>query len=57
METVYPSERWARARIFGEDVNVKLRKLVVQYEGQGQKEVPQPPFPKYQRLCKGTFQV
>jgi len=25
----YPSERWARARIFGEEVNVKLRKHVV----------------------------
>ena len=25
----YPAERWARARIFGEDVNVKLRQLVV----------------------------
>ncbi|MEW5725139.1 MAG: epoxyqueuosine reductase [Thermodesulfobacteriota bacterium] len=25
----YPAERWARARIFGEEVNVKLRKLVV----------------------------
>ena len=28
-ETFYPSERWARARIFGEEVNVKLRKQVV----------------------------
>jgi epoxyqueuosine reductase QueG len=28
-ETLYPSERWARARIFGEEVNVKLRKHVV----------------------------
>jgi hypothetical protein len=28
-ERLYPSERWARARIFGEAVNVKLRKLVV----------------------------
>jgi epoxyqueuosine reductase QueG len=26
----YPSERWARARIFGEEVNVKLRKHLVQ---------------------------
>lgn len=25
-ETLYPSERWARARIFGEEANVKLRK-------------------------------
>jgi len=28
-EKVYPSESWARARIFGEEVNVKLRKHVV----------------------------
>ena len=28
-ERIYPSERWARARIFGEQVNVKLRKFVV----------------------------
>jgi len=27
---VYPAERWARARIFGEEVNAKLRKRVVQ---------------------------
>lgn len=29
-EDTYPSERWARARIFGEEVNVKLRKHVVE---------------------------
>jgi len=29
-ETVHPSESWARARIFGEEVNVKLRKHVVE---------------------------
>ena len=28
-ESFYPSERWARARIFGEKVNEKLRKHVV----------------------------
>lgn len=28
-ERRFPSERWARARIFGEEVNVKLRKHVV----------------------------
>lgn len=28
-EGYYPSERWARARIFGEEVNVKLRKHLV----------------------------
>jgi epoxyqueuosine reductase len=29
-ETVHPSESWARARIFGEEVNVKLRRHVVE---------------------------
>jgi epoxyqueuosine reductase len=29
-ETHYPSERWARARIFGEEVNVKLRRHVIE---------------------------
>jgi hypothetical protein len=28
-QTVYPSERWARTRIYGEEVNDKLRKHVV----------------------------
>jgi ferredoxin len=28
-ETIYPAERWARARIFGEQVNVKLRRHLV----------------------------
>jgi len=28
-ETVYPSESWARARVFGEEVNVKLRQHIV----------------------------
>ncbi|WP_054032230.1 4Fe-4S ferredoxin [Desulfatitalea tepidiphila] len=29
-EKFYPSERWARARIFGEEVNVALRRHIVQ---------------------------
>ncbi|HUT85082.1 MAG TPA: epoxyqueuosine reductase [Thermodesulfobacteriota bacterium] len=29
MQSVYPSERWARARIYGEEVNAKLRGHVV----------------------------
>lgn len=33
-ERFYPSERWARARIFGEEVNVKLRKHVVAVLGE-----------------------
>ena len=28
-ESYYPAERWARARIYGEEVNVKLRKHVI----------------------------
>jgi len=35
-ETLYPSESWARARIYGEEVNVKLRKhLVAELEAAG----------------------
>ena len=29
-QSTYPAERWARARIYGEEVNVKLRRLVVE---------------------------
>jgi epoxyqueuosine reductase QueG len=29
-QSTYPAERWARARIFGEEVNVKLRRRVVE---------------------------
>jgi epoxyqueuosine reductase len=29
-QTVYPAESWARARIFGEEVNIKLRQHVVE---------------------------
>lgn len=29
VQSVYPSERWARARIYGEEVNAKLRRHVV----------------------------
>ena len=39
-ESFYPSERWARARIFGEEVNEKLRKHVVAaLEGKGYQAV------------------
>jgi len=39
-ETFYPSERWARARIFGEQVNEKLRKhLVAVLESKGYQAV------------------
>jgi len=29
-QSLYPAERWARARIFGEEVNVKLRRFLVE---------------------------
>jgi len=41
-ETVHPSESWARARIFGEEVNVKLRKHVVESLRQSEIEAVAP---------------
>ncbi len=39
-ERFYPSERWARARIYGEEVNVKLRKHVVEsFESKGYRAI------------------
>jgi epoxyqueuosine reductase len=39
-ETIFPSERWARARIYGEETNVKLRKhLISALESDGHKAV------------------
>ncbi len=39
-EEFYPSERWARARIFGEEVNEKLRKhMVASLESKGYRAV------------------
>ncbi len=39
-EEFYPSERWARARIFGEEVNEKLRKhMVASLESEGYRAV------------------
>ncbi len=39
-EGFYPSERWARARIFGEEVNEKLRKhMVASLESEGYRAV------------------
>ncbi len=39
-QDLYPAESWARARIFGEEFNVKLRKHVVEYfEGEGHEAV------------------
>jgi len=39
-ETHFPSERWARSRIFGEEFNNKLRRHLVEYfNGKGMKSV------------------
>jgi epoxyqueuosine reductase len=47
-ETSYPSERWARARIFGEQVNVKLRKaLVTALQDRGYEAVAPQLFPDW----------
>ena len=47
-ETSYPSERWARARIFGEQVNVKLRKeMVTALQGAGYQAVAPQLFPDW----------
>jgi epoxyqueuosine reductase QueG len=49
-ERVYPSERWARARIFGEAVNVKLREFVVSaLLGRGIEAVAPMLFPRWER--------
>ncbi len=41
-ETEYPSERWARARVYGEEVNEKLRKHVEEQLTQGDIDVVAP---------------
>lgn len=47
-ETAYPSERWARARIFGEQVNAELRKEVVSaLQGKGYEAVAPQLFPDW----------
>ena len=47
-ETSYPSERWARARIFGEQVNVKLRgEIVAALQDSGYQAVAPQLFPEW----------
>jgi epoxyqueuosine reductase QueG len=49
-ETHFPSERWARARIFGEEVNVKLRNYILTVLKQSKIEASAPIFsPQYGR--------
>jgi epoxyqueuosine reductase len=48
-QTVYPAERWARARIFGEEVNVKLRQHVVDaLQERGHRAVAPMLFPQWE---------
>lgn len=57
-QSTYPAERWARARIFGEEVNVKLRRLVVdalQKEGHAAVAPMLSPLWKYQRSDRYVF--
>jgi epoxyqueuosine reductase len=55
-ETSYPSERWARARIFGEQVNVKLRReMVTALQGAGYQAVAPQLFPDWSVKPSETY--
>lgn len=55
-EDFYPAERWARARIFGEEVNVKLRKHVLEaLAGKGYKAVAPQLIPQWERKTSDRF--
>lgn len=55
-QKVYPSERWARARIFGEEVNDKLRKHVVaELEKKGHQAVAPVLSPEFKRVESERF--
>ena len=55
-QTVYPSERWARARIYGEEVNIKLRKHVVATLQQVRYEAVAPMFsPLWERKISKRY--
>jgi epoxyqueuosine reductase len=55
-ETFYPSERWARAKIFGEQVNEKLREhLVAALESKGYQAVAPSLTPQFSiRIPRST---
>ena len=49
-QDIYPSESWARARIFGEEFNVKVRKHLVEYlTGEGHEAVAPVLLPDWKR--------
>ncbi len=55
-QTVYPSERWARARFYGEEVNVKLRDYVVTtLQGSGYRAVAPMNSPLWQRKTSERY--
>jgi epoxyqueuosine reductase QueG len=57
-EKIYPSERWARARIYGEKVNVKLRKKVVAaLNGEGYEAVAPMLSPQWERKKSERFTI
>ncbi|NLE75689.1 MAG: epoxyqueuosine reductase [Chloroflexi bacterium] len=55
-EVFYPAERWARSRMFGEEVNVRLRGLVVQaFSAAGIPTVAPTLLPQWGRRDSGRF--
>ena len=56
-ETLYPAERWARARIFGEEVNVKLRRHVIEKLRQHGIDAMAPALRKDWEMKKGVKYV
>jgi epoxyqueuosine reductase len=55
-ETVNPAERWARARIFGDEVNVKLRPHgAAALQGAGVEAVAPMIFPQWARVTSERF--
>lgn len=55
-ETIYPSERWVRARIFGEEVNGALRRRVVwALQGKGYRAVAPQLSPHWERKTSDRF--
>jgi ferredoxin len=55
-QDTYPAERWARARIFGEAVNVKLRNLVVEELRRSGREAVAPQLaPAWEKKKSGQY--
>jgi epoxyqueuosine reductase len=55
-QTVYPAERWSRARFYGEEVNVKLRDYVVTtLQGSGYRAVAPMNSPLWERKTSERY--